>query len=525
MIRRVLGVTCLVAFPAAVHGQVPGADAPHQDAWRARLATTAWNRSPVGTEAGYSLLTGIPVRYGLAWTAGNPAALPWEMADSWSGLAGSFQSTSGDYRRPLDVRSAHQLSASGLAWGEVSTNRAAIGSVEVGHTSAEPGSEAVTPTPYENGPFLIADAEIPRLRRTHVVLDGALGSRFGEWGVGIALGYTAAEERTQEHPVVRFVRDIGFAGTVGLLREMPNHVRVGFHGSAVARRETTIVSAQRQSTEVRPFVGYGEPDVIALVQPDNHFRRTTGRDLGITASVADSNDRWLLYAGTSAAEERGVGTRMALPATAHDSWSTRGARFGVGATLPLAGSLKLFGQWRTATGHAFTPGIDEEIYVISDSRLESVVTWQPSRTGAWQALAAIRLSRVAEQHRDRLVGLSSDLVLWSPGGSVTVAREMSPTVAIELSYSVTAFRPVGTIPSLDRFGELAREITAGGLTYYTLASTPQYLSTVLRWKVRSVDLIVSASYAWVVVGSDLPSSSPRSAGTRSTTFFQLAIRP
>jgi hypothetical protein len=191
----------------------------------------------------------------------------------------------------------------------------------------------------------------------------------------------------------------------------------------------------------------------------------------------------------------------------------------------VAGSLKLFGQWRTATGHAFTPGIDEEIYVISDSRFESIVVWQTAATEAWQALAALRLSRVAEKHRDRLVGLSSDLVLWSPGGSVTVSREVSPTVAIELSYSATAFRPVGTIPSLDRFGELAREITGGGLTYYTVASTPQYLSTVLRWKVRSVDLIVSASYAWVVVGSDPAVSSSAPDGARSTTVIGIAILP
>jgi hypothetical protein len=71
----------------------------------------------------------------------------------------------------------------------------------------------------------------------------------------------------------------------------------------------------------------------------------------------------------------------------------------------VAGSLKLFGQWRTATGHAFTPGIDEEIYVISDSRFESIVVWQTAATEAWQALAALRLSRVATERLSQMTGL------------------------------------------------------------------------------------------------------------------------
>lgn len=130
-------------------------------------------------------LVGAPApRIGLWWTAGSPAALPFEVVDRRSMFRGVGGWTDGTYRRALDPDDVTAFQASGLAWTPIASSGGAAATVLVDQEHAGALPYAATLMPYTTDPLVVTDTTIPARRRVRARVEAAFAWRVRKWGRG-----------------------------------------------------------------------------------------------------------------------------------------------------------------------------------------------------------------------------------------------------------------------------------------------------------------------------------------------------
>ena len=183
--------TVLVAgasMAAPLAAQVVGSNPAEVPAWLEGWSPLQWTAdlprtlpSAVGSLPD-PLLWGLQ-RTGQFWTAGNPAALPFELTDHFSAYRAVEWRESGSYHRPLDPQRTTDAGLAAVAWRPFETHGAAIGRVRVAHV----GLGRVLSDydlAYPTSPYVVMDTAGSALGRTDASLEGALGWRGGALGLG-----------------------------------------------------------------------------------------------------------------------------------------------------------------------------------------------------------------------------------------------------------------------------------------------------------------------------------------------------
>lgn len=338
---RTLIVLCAALGTRPALSQVAGGSSENQPGWLVTwspLETRADlpRRLPFVGGAGDLLLP--PQRVGLFWTAGNPAALQHELSDTLTDFAVTLTHESGSLQRPLDPRASSQRRASAIGWMPLNERVAVVGAVALDQVTFDPGSHADVVEAYPTSPFVTLDTSTSATRNTGARLEGAVSTRFGTWGLGLALGYDALERETINAGLVRRSRRAIPGATLGLTKQI-GAIRLGpyarWHSSAetvylIERAGEGLVIHLEGLRDVQPL------DILSF-----YYRRIDETTPTVGWSVAGplGSGSWAFYLERSWLHERL--TRQEADNPASDRWDA-GAWSAGGAYQHSAGARTLF---------------------------------------------------------------------------------------------------------------------------------------------------------------------------------------
>jgi hypothetical protein len=438
-----------------------------------------------GAEVPVLLLDPVP-RAGLHWAFGNPAALPFEMADERAEFRIRHGAGSGDYRRPLDPERVSHLAVSGGGWQRVGEAGAVSGGVAVDRATLD-GLLANVLAPYGMSPHVYADTSGAALGRLSARLEGAGGWRVGDWGLGVATGYETWSARTELAAVPRFQRGVMPGITVGVTRALPvADLLVGAHGRWQARVEATGLSARTAPTTIFLIEGHTEPTPVDLSPPSGFSRRfeREARAAGFGAAARVAGIRW-----TASGERLRLGekqTWVAQNEPPSDRWDAAGHAAGLAAQGDLPGGLGsvVAGvRWTRITGDAVRHGIEEEgsLFAATEEVLEAGMEVRLRPHGTWAGAARFGLGQDQRVREDRVAGVDWSIRAWRPSATLEGTLALSPRLALGLGASAAWYTPRGSIPKPDQLGPNYRMWTAPELAYYANPAFDRSLSGSARW--------------------------------------------
>lgn len=455
-----LGVAA--AGPAPAAGQTaeaaaaaPRAEQPWLARWRPLEVLGDLPRTLPGSERPFPALLALPApRVGTLWTAGNPAALPFEVEDRRSDFSISRESGSGDYRRPLDPPTIADGTLTGSGWRPLSGRAAVIGRLVVQRTGLGDGAFSDQLMPYGTSPFAVFDTTGEAQTRTLVRVEGAGGWRFGRLALGLALGYESQRTFTNEAKVPRSNRTATPGAIAGLVWASPSG---GFTLGVLGGLQET---AQRSSLYTRAaasraYAPEGFGPLVAFDLGDGGFGRRferAARALAVSAGGRAGRVKWVVYGRRETLAESRFGTTTRLNQVA-DDWDTRGWTFGGAGSLSSGAlDLALDARFTTLDGRGFRGDVDLEHFESADRRLriETEGRWKPAQR--WEAGARLILTRNTSDRWDRLSRAGSDISSWSPALGIEVARRLSGRVAMSLGGVASTYGVSSSTPAPGHFG-------------------------------------------------------------------------
>ena len=326
-LARTLVVLCAVALGArSAVSQVAGGSPGNQPSW-----LVSWSplqpradlprRLPFVGGAGGLLLP--PPRVGLFWTAGNPAALEHELSDTLTDFGISLTHESGNLRRPLDPGATSQRRANAIGWMPLNERVAVLGGVTLDQETLDPGSHADVVGAYPTSPFVTLDTATTATRLTGARLEGAVSTRFGSWGLGMALGYSALERETINAGLVRRSRRTVPGATIGLTKQV-GAIRVGPYVRWHSRAETVYLIERAGEGLVIQLEGLRDVQPLDILS--FYYRRIEETTPTVGWSLGSGS--WTLYAERSWLRERLTRQEADNPASDAwdaDAWSAGGA--------------------------------------------------------------------------------------------------------------------------------------------------------------------------------------------------------
>lgn len=454
--------------------------------WRPLAPLAELPRPPLRAPDPPDVLLAPPLRIGSFWTAGNPAALPDEVQDAWTGFAGTHDVADGSFRRPLDPVRREADRAHILSWKPVGGWGAAAGEVEAGAVRMEPSGLARWMEPYQGTPFVLTDTGRVDMDRFAVRAEGAVGVELGSWRVGTAASYRAADTRTEAAPFPRDQETVGWGLTVGASRVLAGGtLRLGVYGRSQGVTDETFLIPAETSGLARILQGLAEPREIAVIRTPL-FRRLerSGEGIGVTAAGRAAGGRWLLYGERGWKEETQAREPRATPESGFDRWETDGTRLGA-ALQRRYGRFLLTGraEGATLTGDARTPDLEQVVYSEDSWRLEGRlgVHLLPREAG-WRGALRLGYWRTERERVDRLAGLREDLTLVRSSAALSVGKALSQRVIVSGGAGVRVHGAAGLVPDAAEQGERYRELVAPAIAYdATSADAYSFRGTVL-WR-------------------------------------------
>lgn len=433
--------------PASGPGLAPGR---WLDGWSPLRPLADLPRPAPGAGFGIpGLLTAPAPRTGLFWTTGNPAALPFEVADAWSGYRVETAAAEGEYRRPLDPRREERTRLSVQGWSPAGPGRAAMGRLVLDRVLQGAPALADIPTPYGSSPLVVLDTANSDLGSTAARIEGALGVRMGRFGFGLAAGFDAVETRTVEAPVPQTVRGASPATVAGVTWSpfRSDALVLGVHGRFQRTTYAVDLYSLAAPTTVFHLSGFAEPTPINLVSAfyDRDIMRT-GREVGTGVALEVAGTRILLFGDVGRAREEQSSLDVNDPPV--DSWAADQLRYGAAARrsfndrrLIVTGSVtrtELSGETRLHEQD------DEVVFTVEENAWDLMVDarW---RLAAWRVGA-----RAVGTYRDRL-GVDSTLVAgsrvesWNTGASVEVARSLGVNLTAAAGIALADYHAAGAV--------------------------------------------------------------------------------
>lgn len=454
--------------------------------WRPLAPLAELPRLPLRAPAPPDVLLAPPPRIGSFWTAGNPAALPDEVEDAWTGFAATHDVADGSYRRPLDPVRREADRAHILSWKPVGGWGAAAGEVEAGAVRMEPSGLARWMEPYQGTPFVLTDTGRVDMDRFAVRAEGAVGVELGSWRVGTAASYRAADTRTEAAPFPRDQETVGWGLTVGASRVLAGGaLRLGVYGRGQGVTDETFLIPAETSGLARILQGLAEPREIAVIRSPL-FRRLErqGEGLGVTAGGRAGEYRWLLYGERGWKEETQAREPRAPPGSGFDRWETEGTRLGA-ALQRRYGRFLLTGraEGATLTGNARTPDLEQVVYSEDSWRLEGRlgVHLLPREAG-WRGALRLGYWRTERERVDRLAGLRENLTTVRSSLALTVGKAVTERVLLSGGLGVRMHNAEGLIPDAGEQGERYRELVAPAIAYHATPADGLSLRGTVLWR-------------------------------------------
>ena len=430
-----------------------------------------------------SLLLPAP-RVGLFWTAGNPAGLRAELADTRTDFALATGHEGGALRRPLDPGASTIRQVSGMGWTPVDSRLALLGRVVLDQERFDPGAHADVVEAYPTSPFVTLDTSTTATRRTRVRLEGAAGLQLGAWGLGLALGYEAREHQTIAAGLVRRTRQTMPGATIGLTRTVGS-VRLGPYARWRNRAETIFLIERAAEGQVVQLEGLREVRPLEIVSL--YYRRIEENTPSVGWSVAGPliGGSWTLYAERSWLRERL--TRQEANNPAQDAWDVNAWSAG-GAYQRLVGRRALFtldAHYTRLSGNGDLALDSTGVMFQAAERAASTsaeLRVLPDTVG-WSLVVGVQV-RWEYRLRDALtVPIAAHVTGLTNGVSVEVGRAISPRVFATATLGFASYSANSSFPSPTALGPVYRAYI---LPEYDLASRPAqpWLGAVaVQWKV------------------------------------------
>jgi hypothetical protein len=440
-----------------------------------------------GRTATFSELLILPApRVGVFWTAGNPAGLPFEVGESRAQFGFGLLDASGECRRPLDAGEVSRRRFSGFGWGELGERGGVIGRVVVERTNLNEGAFANVLQPYVSNPFIVVDTLGHELGRTATALEGAGGWRIGRLGLGLALGYEAAETRTIASPVPRLNRSSGPGVDGGVAYEIrgDGRLRVGLQGRW--RRTVEYIQLYRvvEQPRVYQLEGYAEPEPLdpGMAYVRRLERAAWALDLSVAGRVLGGT--MALFARTEDMKESQF-SRTDMNDPPSDRWNADGWTAGGAFQRTVYGDRLLLtatARYSRLSGETHRWDLEDVTFVSDENRFDASLEVRILAWPGWQAASRLSLVREDRNRRDLLGQVRSEIRSWEPGGSVEVVRWLGNRFALSAGALLAGYSPSGGIPLRSAMGPVFQKYVAPELALHVTGARVTKLRLGGRWQ-------------------------------------------
>lgn len=411
------------------------------------------------------LLWDLP-RTGQFWSAGNPAALRFELEDNLSAYRAVQARESGSYRRPLDPERSSDAGLTAVAWKPFGERGAAIGRVRVAHVGLDTARSDYD-LAYPGSPYVVMDTAGSTLGRTDASLEGAAGWRAGHFGLGVILGYRAQQTRTQAAPVPRVLSAADPGAGAGVVWSVSPRLRLGVHGRWRAHAERVLLYSIAAPSRVYWLQGYYEarPQDIA----SGWYQRRLERDglaLNLSAAGELAGAAWTAFLERGGEEERQAPPGQNDPKW--DTWNTDAWTIGGALRRAPAGArvqLVLSGRYTTLSGQARRGDLPDTVTFLGDeSVFDGAVDARVQAAPTVQLLGRVTLRYENRTRRDQIAALRSELQAWTTGLGLAAAWRPVPSLALSAGAAFATFGAGGAIPDPTNLGVAYRSYVAPELS-------------------------------------------------------------
>jgi hypothetical protein len=470
-------------------GATSSATAAWMQAWSPLRSTLDISRGLLRAPLGLALLTAPAPRAGAFVLAGAPGALARDLSaaqaprNAVSGDSTRFGEVQvrvageeGTYRRPLDMADARATQVSGGGYAPVGARGVVMGKFTLDREQHDQSSLTQRVAVYGSSPFVVTDSVTPPMQRTRARLEGALGLRLGEFGVGVSAGLESREHFSVDFPLRRSGRQAVPALSAGIERTVPwLHARVGTYYRWSEPVETNSLNPTPLATNVYPVQGYDEPVGRLVVAGNQLFVRNEARAsvIGGTAELSLFGAR-LVFVHEQGDRREDQFFNISAPSRLTDRWRATGQDSRLQAQRPIGarGLITVVGSRQVVTGTATRQDLTGIVFDGRDTRnaVEADVRW---RLGSrWQAAAMAGATQHSYARVDYVVSLRTRIEATTPFAGGEIARSFGHGAAgrarpngVAVGSSWTAVSPGGTLPSVSNQGVSYRRLIAPMLAY------------------------------------------------------------
>ena len=504
-----------VFLPHAADAQTTGA-LPFAD-WRTRwspLALDAADPAPLGivAPAMSGLLLRPAPRVGLAWSAGQVAALAHEPAEDAAQFVGSYESGEGDFRRALMPSQTGAASLAGLGWrsiggaGDASVAGRPVrqtmlaGRAALTSSRASGGTEALGLAPFGGSPLVAVDTATPDLMRTRAVMEGAIASTWRGWLGGIGAGIEVAEQTAARSGIARAARGSAPAAALGVGRVLwGERLAIAAQARWLGRAETVTALSNPRLTTLYELEGFDEPEPMSLT-PQSPYRRRIVRDArawSLAASGTLAGARWVLGGERSTLDE-GQSSRGANDPP-RDRWAVdaNAIMAAVQRPLPVLGLTTVTARRASSSGAANRSDLSGTIITRerSDWSVDAEAR-RPDVPGArWGWALGGRIGGASDERRDGLLRVRSEIRTLSTAAWAEAARAAGERHAFALALGMSTYVPAAAIPDGETLGPVAQRLVVPTLEYESTGASMVRAGLTLRRRMSA-----TGAQAWVQVG-------------------------
>jgi hypothetical protein len=379
---------------------------------------------------------------------------------------------------------------------------------------------------YPTSPFVTIDTATTATRLTGAQLEGAISTRLGSWGLGVALGYDALERETINAGLVRRSRRTVPGATVGLTKQI-GALRVGpyarWHSSAetvylIERAGEGLVIQLEGLRDVQPL------DILSF-----YYRRIeeTTPTAGWSVAGPLGSGSWTLYVERSWLRQRLTRQEADNPASDKwnaDAWSGGGAyQRPIGARASLTVDLrylKLRGDGDLALDSS---GV---IFSANESAIVGSAEVQVLPDSTRLAVAVGLQVRWEHRRRDALtVPIAADVTGLTNSVTVQLGRQLSSRLFGTATFGTANYSANSSYPAPGTLGPTYQNY---GLPEYDLASRPAHplLGAIgLRWTASArTSLWFTATGQRVSPSKEGLTSAFGPTGSRSVVTASFGVR-
>jgi hypothetical protein len=343
--------------------------------------------------------------------------------------------------------------------------------------------------PYGSDPIVNADTSQPRMRRLRARLEGAIGWEFPPWSLGLGAGFEVREGWSQESRFPRLMRAAVPGASFSVAHLLPwADIRLAAYLRRQGGDEIVSLTPQPGVGLVYLLHGYAEPDPRVVNQLPPYLRRIQGdaRVSGLAAEGVWLGTRWTAFTEWTRRLNTQSSQRSNDPPK--DRWSASGWTAG-GAVqrrfLNQALIVTAAGRYSRLRGDATRLDLEGVAFRARESVLSSWLdVWYAPGDLPWSVTAALGVSRESRLREDFVDAIASDIVAWTPGLAVEVARSIAPSTAVAVGAGLSQYAAVSSIPNPSFRGRVYQLLLAPELALYGTSSTAQTASFTVRHRLN-----------------------------------------